>query len=139
MNQIVIHTDGASRGNPGAAAIAYVIEGLESGKIEFAQTIGVTTNNQAEYQALRQALTKLSEINIKESNIECFADSELMIKQIRGEYRVKDNLLRPHYQEILSLVGKLTEAGNSFKFTAVRRSENKRADELGNMALDGQP
>lgn len=137
MVEIIIHTDGASRGNPGAAAIAYVIEGLETGKVEFAQTIGSTTNNQAEYQALLQALTKLAEFSPSGYSINCVADSELMVKQLKGEYRVKDNLLRPHYLAIKAIVEDFEKAGNSVRFTAVRRSENKRADELGNMALDG--
>lgn len=137
MTEIQIHTDGASRGNPGPAAIAYVIDGLESGKIEFAQTIGSTTNNQAEYQALLQALTKLSEFSPSGYAINCIADSELMVKQLKGEYRVKDDLLRPHYEAIKAIVSDFEKIGNQVTFTAVRRSENKRADELGNMALDG--
>lgn len=138
MNELSIHTDGASRGNPGPAAVAYIIDGLESGKVEFAQTIGQTTNNQAEYQALVQALTKLSQFSPSGYSINCIADSELMVKQLKGEYRVKDNLLRPHYQAIMTIVRDLEKAGNAVTFTAVRRSDNKRADELGNMALDGQ-
>jgi len=134
---ITIHTDGASRGNPGAAAIAYVIEGLPE-RIEQARTIGTTTNNQAEYQALLAALTKLADMGPTSQDIECIADSELMIKQLRGEYRVKDELLRPHYQAILTLVRQLEVDGNTFSFTAVRRAQNKRADQLANLALDGQ-
>lgn len=138
MSEIIIHTDGASRGNPGPAAVAYVIEGLETGKVEFAETIGETTNNQAEYQALLQALTALSQFSPAGYAINCIADSELMVKQLTGEYRVKDNLLRPHYEAIKAMVADFERVGNTVTFTAVRRSENKRADELGNMALDGQ-
>ncbi len=138
MIEINIHTDGASRGNPGKAAIAYVIEGLPSGKVEFAETIGETTNNQAEYQALVRALTNLSEFSPSNYEINCYADSELMVKQLNGEYRVKDALLRPHFQAIQDIVKDFKKLGNNFTFIAVRRAENKRADELGNMALDDE-
>lgn len=136
MAEITIHTDGASRGNPGAAAIAYHINGLPE-KIEHAETIGNTTNNQAEYQAMLAALTALGELKLKDSIVECFADSELMIKQINGDYRVKDALLRPHFMAIKKHIETLERAGNEILFTAVRRAENKRADELANLALDG--
>lgn len=136
MANITLHTDGASRGNPGAAAIAYTISGLPE-KIEHAEKIGVTTNNQAEYQAMVAALGALEKLDLKDSTIECFADSELMIKQINGEYRVKDELLRPHFLAIKKLIASLEVSGNLITFTAVRRADNKRADELGNMALDG--
>lgn len=137
MANITIHTDGASRGNPGPSAIAYVIEGLDSGKIEHAEKIGATTNNQAEYRALLAAITKLCEQVPTNLTITFFGDSELMIKQLRGEYKVKDVNIAPHYAAITAIKRQLELAGNTIKFTAVRREQNKRADELGNMALDG--
>lgn len=137
MAEITLHTDGASRGNPGAAAIAYRITGLPE-LLEHAETIGTTTNNQAEYQALLSALTTLQKLELNDSTIACFADSELMVKQLNGEYRVKDELLRPHFLAIKGLVSDLERAGNAVSFTAVRRAENQRADELANLALDGQ-
>lgn len=133
---IVVHTDGASRGNPGQASIAYVIEGLEEKPVESYLAIGIYSNNQAEYRALLSAVTFLSEANLKNRELDFFADSELMIKQINGEYRVKDELLKPLYLEIKGLVSKMEDNGNSFNFFAVRRAENKRADELANIALD---
>lgn len=133
---ITVHTDGASRGNPGAAAIAYVIDGL-SAKIEHAETIGQTTNNQAEYQALVAALNAIDPVAVRGAMIECFADSELMVKQLNGEYRVKDELLRPHFAAIKQRVTELGKAEATVSFTAVRRADNQRADQLCNLALDG--
>lgn len=137
MAKITIHTDGASRGNPGAAAIAYVIERPEEELIEHAETIGSTTNNQAEYQALVAALEKLISLEPTKQEIECLADSELIVKQVRGEYKMKNVELRPHYEQILDFVSQLKKAGNKVTFTAVRRAANKRADALCNHALDG--
>lgn len=136
MQEIIIHTDGASRGNPGNAAIAYVIEGLTPEDIEHGEKIGITTNNQAEYQALVAALEFVAEQNPQNAEINCFADSELMVKQLNGEYRVKDPLLKPHFDRIISAAHSLEHKGNTVTFTAVKRSENARADKLGNIALD---
>lgn len=136
MSEVSIHTDGACRGNPGEASIAYLIEGLSSDKIEFFQPIGITTNNQAEYQAMVAALTKVVELEVSDSRISVHSDSELMVKQIRGEYRVKDVNLQPHHQKIKQLERQITESGNSITFTAVRREQNAEADRLANLALD---
>jgi ribonuclease HI len=135
---ITIHTDGACRGNPGAASIAYVITGLEEQPIEYAKPIGTTTNNQAEYQAMRAAVERLAEANPSGESIEIFSDSELMIRQLTGVYRVKDPLIRPWYEEITGMLSSMKPQGNTFELTAIRREHNKRADELANMALDGQ-
>ncbi|MEK7202529.1 MAG: ribonuclease HI family protein [Patescibacteria group bacterium] len=136
MNQIVIHTDGASRGNPGAAAIAFVIDGLPSGALEYKKAIGIYSNNQAEYRAMLSALEKLVELEIKDSEIDFLADSELMIKQIKGEYRVKDANLRPLYDQAMGHFATLKAGGNELQFTAIRRERNTRADRLANIALD---
>jgi len=137
-NQIVsIHTDGASRGNPGQAAIAFVIEGLPLGRVEYKKTIGIFSNNQAEYRAMLAALEKLVELGLKDSEILFRADSELMIKQIKGEYRVKDANLRPLYEQVMMHLGELKASGNQLQFVAVRRELNKDADRLANEALDG--
>jgi ribonuclease HI len=135
---ITIHTDGACRGNPGAASIAYVITGLEEQPIEYAKPIGTTTNNQAEYQAMRAAVERLAEVNPSGESIEIYSDSELMIRQLTGVYRVKDPLIRPWYEEITGMLSSMKAQGNTFELTAIRREHNKRADELANMALDGQ-
>lgn len=136
MNQIVIHTDGASRGNPGEAAIAVVIDGLPDGVLEFKRAIGIYSNNQAEYRALLLALEKLVELDLKDAEINFMADSELMIKQIKGEYRVKDANLRPLFDQAISHCQALRAGGNELQFTAIRRERNTRADRLANAALD---
>lgn len=137
MNSITIHSDGAARGNPGPAAIAYVVTGAGDAAIEHAETIPSTTNNQAEYQALLAALEKLTDLAPQNEQITCFADSELMIKQLNGQYKMKNADLRPHFDAILAVKRGLEQAGNTVTFTHVRREQNKRADELGNLALDG--
>jgi len=135
MQKISVHTDGASRGNPGPASISYVINGI-SDVIEHYQKIGITTNNQAEYQAMKAALERLLVSELSNSEIICYSDSELMVKQINGIYRVKDQQLLPHFQAITSSIAKLKTNNNSIEFIAVRREQNKRADYLANCALD---
>jgi ribonuclease HI len=133
---VVIHTDGASRGNPGKASIAYVIEGLAKDPIEFYKAIGETTNNQAEYQAVIAAMSFLASENIAGKELHFFADSELVVKQIKGEYRVRDASIKPVFDQVKQLQASLEKLGNDLRFTAVRRAENKRADYLANVALD---
>lgn len=135
MTQYTVHTDGASRGNPGPAAIAYVINNQET-VTEYSKRIGVTTNNQAEYQALLAALDKLVELSIESAEIEFFADSELMIKQLLGEYKVKNIELKPVFEAVKERLNLLEQQGNTYKLNAIRREYNKRADELANWALD---
>ncbi len=135
MTKYVIHTDGASRGNPGDAAIAYVIN-QDNNLTEYCQRIGETTNNIAEYQAMQAALEKLIEMSVEHSQLDFFSDSELMVKQLLGEYRVKDAKLRPLYDSIQSMLTKLQSDGNHYTLNAIRRQYNKRADELANHALD---
>lgn len=135
MSRVTIHTDGAARGNPGPAAIAYVIKtGQET--IEHGETIGSTTNNQAEYRAMLAACRVLVELAPNDAVISFHSDSELMIKQLRGEYKVKDQNLRPLFEEIAACLGKLEHNNNTVELLAVRREMNKRADELANIALD---
>lgn len=125
-----IHTDGGARGNPGPAAIGVVIE--NNGKIveEISQPIGETTNNQAEYQAVHAALQAALALGAK--RVELFADSELIVKQLRGEYKVKNPELGPWYVKIHSLVNQIGHV----TFTPIAREKNIRADELVNRALD---
>ncbi|MEK7171241.1 MAG: ribonuclease HI family protein [Patescibacteria group bacterium] len=136
MSLITVHTDGASRGNPGAAAIAFIIEGLPDGKIEFKQAIGIFSNNQAEYRAMLAALEKLLELEVKDSDISFLADSELMVRQMNGDYRVKDAGLKPLFTQALSDISRLKSGGNEITFIAIRRELNKDADRLANEALD---
>src|SRR5216683_7663605 len=99
---LTIHTDGASRGNPGAAAYAYVINRKDESPIEEAGCLGEMTNNQAEYTALVRALEHALELGIEHS-LHVHSDSELMVKQMKGEYRVKNEELRGLYEQAKKL------------------------------------
>jgi probable phosphoglycerate mutase len=124
-------TDGGARGNPGPAASAYVLE-AEDGTLLDArgEAIGVATNNVAEYRALLAGLAKAVETGVDE--LEVVSDSELMVKQMRGEYRVKNEALRQLSVE----AGRLARQIRSVRYTAVRRQHNELADRLVNEALD---
>ena len=125
--RFVIHADGVSRGNPGLAAIGATIKD-ERGKLvaSLSQRIGRTTNNQAEYRALIAALKKALELGGTEAGI--YLDSELVVKQVTGRYRVKNQALKPLHSEVKSLLIQL----HTFKITHVPRSQNKEADKLAN-------
>jgi ribonuclease HI len=128
-----LFTDGGARGNPGPAASAYVLE-AEDGTVLDAQgvAIGIQTNNVAEYTALLNGLRRAGELGI--SDVEVVSDSELMVKQMRGEYRVKNAALR----ELSLEAARLGRALCSVTYTAVRREHNELADRLVNEALDAQ-
>jgi len=129
-----IHTDGASRGNPGDAAFAYTIERDGAADIEVAGRLGRQTNNQAEYAALVRALEHALRLGA-EHRLVVHSDSELMVKQMRGEYKVKNGDLRDLYERARKLAGQFA---SPVTFKHVRRELNKRADELCNLALDGE-
>jgi ribonuclease HI len=126
-----LSTDGGARGNPGPAAYGYVLE-AEDGTVLDArgETIGVATNNVAEYRALIAGLEKAVELGIDE--LEVVSDSELLVKQMQGEYRVKNEALRELNDEANSLERKLGRV----RYKAVRREHNELADKLVNEALD---
>ena len=126
-----LSTDGGARGNPGPAAYGYVLE-AEDGTVLDArgETIGVATNNVAEYRALIAGLEKAVELGIDE--LEVVSDSELLVKQMQGEYRVKNEALRDLNDEANSLERKLGRV----RYKAVRREHNELADKLVNDALD---
>ncbi len=126
-----LFTDGGARGNPGPAAFAYVLE-AENGTVLAAhgEAIGVATNNVAEYRALVAGLAKAAELGVDE--VEVISDSELLVKQMRGEYRVKSAALRELSLEAARLAREL----RSVSYTAVRREHNELADRLVNEALD---
>jgi ribonuclease HI len=128
---LTIHTDGAARGNPGPAAFAYVIDREGQPPIEEAGCLGKTTNNQAEYTALVRALEHAARLGTRHRLI-VHSDSELMVKQMKGEYRVKDPGLRPLYETAKELADRF----ESVTFRHVRREQNRRADQLCNEALD---
>ena len=127
-------TDGGARGNPGPAAYAYVLEDEEGNSLAaHGEAIGVATNNVAEYSALIAGLEKAVELGVRE--LEVISDSELMVKQMRGEYKVKNEALRRLSLEASGLARRLTRV----TYTAVRREHNELADRLVNEALDARP
>jgi ribonuclease HI len=131
---LTIHTDGASRGNPGDAAFAYVIARDGQPPIEEADCLGQMTNNQAEYTALVRALEHALELGAHHRLL-IHSDSELMVKQMNGEYRVKNEELRDLYEQACALRRRFD---GPVTIRHVRRAQNKRADELCNEALDGK-
>ena len=128
----VIHIDGASRGNPGEAAYAVVINAPGRPPVEEYGTLGKETNNVAEYTALIKALEKAKALGL--SRLRIHSDSELLVKQVNGEYRVKNEDLKSLSEEAKGLIRHF----KSVTLSHVRREQNKRADELCNLALDGQ-
>jgi len=130
MKKLVIHTDGASRGNPGRAAIGAILRD-EKGALgaTISKSIGKTTNNQAEYRAVIAALEKAASLGVE--NVELNSDSELIVRQIKGQYRVKKDTLRPLYENVMQLKSRFA----SFKIKHVPRERNKEADKLANAAL----
>ncbi|HUV43844.1 MAG TPA: ribonuclease HI family protein [Dehalococcoidales bacterium] len=127
---LVINADGASRGNPGPAAIGATIKD-ENGRLlaSVSQRIGRTTNNQAEYRALIAALEKA--ISLEARRVDIRLDSELVVRQVEGRYKVKKATLRPLYLRVGELLGRL----EGFTLTHVPREQNAEADRLANAAL----
>lgn len=126
-----LFTDGGSRGNPGPAAYAFVLE-AEDGTVLDArgEAIGVATNNVAEYSALVAGLERAVEAGVDE--LEVVSDSELLVRQMRGEYKVKNRALRELFLHASRLARKIQRV----TYTAVRREHNELADSLVNEALD---
>ena len=126
-----LSTDGGSRGNPGPAAYGYVLE-TEDGTVLDArgETIGVATNNVAEYRALLAGLEAAIDRGVDE--LEVVSVSELLVKQMRGEYKVKNDALRELVEDAHALARRLAK----ISYTAVRREHNELADRLVNEALD---
>ena len=126
-----LFTDGGARGNPGPAAYGFVLE-AEDGTVLAAEgeAIGVATNNVAEYSGLIAGLRRAIELQVPE--VEVVSDSELMVKQMRGEYRVKNDALRALFVEASGLARQL----QSVEYRHVKRAHNELADRLVNEALD---
>jgi ribonuclease HI len=126
-----IFTDGASRGNPGEAGIGVLIEDSSGNRLkEVRRYLGKATNNQAEYTALLVGLQACREMGAEDISV--FADSELLVKQMKGEYKVKHPLLLPLYTEAKTLVSGLRK----FRITHIPRAKNAHADALANEAID---
>ncbi len=131
MEDLVIYTDGGARGNPGPAGIGIVFFNKENKVIkEFCKYIGESTNNQAEYTALYTALRKASELGYK--NIHIFLDSELVVRQMLGIYKVKNNKLKELYNKIKELEKNF----KNIEYHHIPREKNKYADSLVNKAID---
>jgi ribonuclease HI len=129
----IVHTDGAARGNPGPAAIGVVIEDGEGRTVyEASRALGTKTNNEAEYLALITALEYLRELRASEADI-CL-DSELVVRQLNGEYKVKEPRLKALHGQVVMLLNAVPK----HRIRHVRREQNARADELANEALDAK-
>ena len=133
INKLIIYTDGGSKGNPGPSAIGVAINDKQ-----YSERIGVKTNNEAEYEAVIFALKKAKSLFgkkiVKEAEVEIRSDSELLIRQLSGEYKILDEKIQPLFLKVWNLkidFGKV-------KFTAIPREKNKQADKLVNEALDSQ-
>lgn len=126
--------DGGSRGNPGLAAWGVAVLDASGECTEgHSGLLGHATNNVAEYHGLLEALKLAGSRGAEE--VEILADSELVVRQIRGEYRVKHPHLKPLYRQAIQRIGEF----RSFRIRHVRREENRDADRLVNVALDGAP
>ncbi|MDD5190623.1 MAG: ribonuclease HI family protein [Dehalococcoidales bacterium] len=136
--KLIIHTDGLSKGNPGPGAIGATLKDVNGKAVaSIAQAIGVTTNNVAEYKALIAALEKAHQLGAVD--VEIRSDSELMVRQVTGRYKVKSPLIAPLYMQVNKLLSKF----NAVKITHIPRELNAEADELANLAIKakkmGQP
>ena len=130
---VKLFTDGGARGNPGPAAAAFVLQDADGIVLDArGDAIGVQTNNVAEYTALLNGLHRAAELGLTE--IEVVSDSELMVKQMRGEYKVKNAALR----ELSIEAARLARLVGEVRYTAVRREHNELADQLVNDALDAE-
>jgi ribonuclease HI len=134
MRRLVIYADGAARGNPGPAGIGVVIED-ERGRVlkEVSQFIGQKTNNQAEYMALIQGLEAAAEYQA--NAVQVRLDSELLVHQLRGEYKVKSPLLKPLRNKVQKLLARYSVVG----IEHIERQYNRAADRLANRAIDAAP
>lgn len=129
--KLIIYTDGGARGNPGPAAIGVVI-----GDRSYSEAIGNTTNNVAEYQAVIFALKKAKSLlggdKAKETEVEIRSDSELLVSQVKGEYKIKDEELKPLFIDVWNKMQNFKKVN----FVLIPREKNKEADKLVNQSLN---
>lgn len=136
MTDLVIYTDGGSRGNPGPAAVGIVINNSSGSLVhQFAQTIGTATNNHAEYQAVIAALEWLVKNPPAPQSIAFYLDSALVVHQLNGLWKIKDSNLRSQLIQVRQLEGALN---TRISYSHVPREQNTQADLLLNQALDNQ-
>lgn len=129
-NTFITYTDGGARGNPGPGALGAVVIEPNGTRHSIKKYLGHITNNQAEYKALIAALERASHLGAK--SVICYLDSELIVKQLNREYRVKD----PDLGKLFLIVWNLASTFTSISFHHIRREKNKEADALVNAALD---
>jgi ribonuclease HI len=130
MKKAVLNTDGCSLGNPGPAGIGAVII-LGKKTVELSEHIGITTNNVAEYTAVIRGLEEARRLGAEE--VAALLDSELIVKQVKGQYKVKHEGLKPLFQRLTILI----KSFRKFSISHVPREENKRADRLSKDAAKG--
>lgn len=129
MIKATLHTDGGARGNPGPAGIGAVLK-IDNTEHLHKRFIGKATNNQAEYEALLMGLRAAADAGATE--VECFLDSELVVKQLNREYKVKDGNLAVLFVKVWNLMNEFKKVS----FHHIRREQNKLADQLANEAMD---
>lgn len=129
---LAAYTDGGSRGNPGPAAIAAILQADNSKIYEYGEFIGEATNNEAEYKALIMALLKAKMLKAKIVN--CYLDSELVVKHLNHQYRLKDEKIIPLFIKIWNLMFDFEKV----TFSHIPREKNKKADALVNKILDSE-
>jgi ribonuclease HI len=132
LRKVVVNVDGGARGNPGPAAIAAVVQD-PGGEVleERGERIGEATNNVAEYRALLLGIERAAALGASE--VELVGDSELIVRQVKGEYKVKDATLRKLHGQVVSAL----KPFERWSIRHVRREENTEADRLVNRVLDG--
>lgn len=130
--KLIINVDGGARGNPGPAAVGVVVREADGDVLEqHAELIGEATNNVAEYRALLLGIERAAELGADE--VELVGDSELVVRQVLGEYKVKKDRIKPLHAAVKEALAGLP----SWSIRHVRREQNSQADELVNRALDG--
>jgi len=133
VKELIIYTDGASRGNPGEAGAGAIIYGEEGTVIKKVKKyLGTTTNNVAEYMALIIALNEA--LKLKGEVLHLYSDSELMVRQIKGIYKVRDKKMQALWREVKKLLTQFIQ----YDIICIDRRKNREADELANLAIDEQ-
>ncbi len=131
MRELILRTDGASWGNPGPAGIGAVLEDTEGREVAaLSEYIGTSTNNVAEYRALLAGMEKALSLGCRKLTV--YSDSQLLVRQLKGEYAVRNAGLRPLYQRALALMAEFSNVN----FQHVPREQNRRADELATAAIE---
>lgn len=131
MTKLILHTDGGSRGNPGPAAAGIVLDNTKGNCVkELGVFLGKATNNEAEYQALVYGMA--AGLKLGATELECYLDSELIVKQLKGIYKMKNTRLKVFYQKIKQMEKMLEKV----TYKHVKRDKNERADALVNEVLD---